>query len=149
MADEKTRDRINHLYWDSDASVGEIAERVGVSRRALYDAIEYRPVDRPCPDCGAGLGYRNRTAAENREVECPDCGFTTTLTWEPGPQVGQGIGGDGSGDQEEPEVEQEETAGPKAPVRHLPPPHGNPAVGAALLVGLAAGAMTGYLLRRR
>ena len=150
MADDETRERINRLYWDSDASVGEIADQVGVSRRALYDAIEPRPASRSCPECGGALGFRNRTAAEGGEAECADCGFTTALRVGAA-DTGQDLATDRGREPgfEEPEVEQEARAGPKTPVRRLPPPHGGAAMSAALLAGIAAGAVTAYLLRRR
>lgn len=79
MAEDEIRAQVNRLYWNSDASVGDIAGQVGLSRRALYDAIEPRPAGRPCPECGSALGFRNRTAMENREAECAECGHEATL----------------------------------------------------------------------
>lgn len=79
MAEDEIRAQVNRLYWSSDASVGDIAGQVGLSRRALYDAIEPRPAGRPCPECGSALGFRNRTAMENRQAECAECGHKATL----------------------------------------------------------------------
>lgn len=79
MAEDEIRAQVNRLYWNSDASVGDIAGQVGLSRRALYDAIEPRPAGRPCPECGSALGFRNRTAMENRQAECAECGHEATL----------------------------------------------------------------------
>lgn len=140
MADQQTSREINRLYWGSDASVSEIADRLGVSRRALYDGIEPRPAGADCPECGAPLGYRNRTAAENREAECPSCGFDTALPTSSGVP-----------DRDRTRVERERGA---APVAHYPspypPPRGHAGVlGATLVLGLAIGAVIAFLLRRR
>lgn len=65
---------VNRLYWGTDASVADIAGRLDISRRALYDAIEPAPAHLPCPECGARLGYRNRTARGRGDAECDVCG---------------------------------------------------------------------------
>jgi hypothetical protein len=137
MVDEPSRTRLNRLYWESDASVGEIADRLEISRRALYDGIEPRPAGAPCPDCGGELGFRNRTAAQNREATCADCGREVAL--EPGIP-----------DPEDPEAEREAAAGRLSPIQALRAPTGSAlAMGGALLAGLALGAVAGYFLRRR
>ncbi|MFW6202430.1 MAG: hypothetical protein ACOC8B_07620 [Gemmatimonadota bacterium] len=74
--DDDSRDgAANRLYWESDASVAEIARRLGVSRRALYDAVRPEAAGLPCPDCGTGLIYRTRTARMLGEAECSRCGL--------------------------------------------------------------------------
>lgn len=137
MADEQARREINRLYWGSDASVGEIAERLGVSRRVLYDSIEPRPANGACPDCGGTLGFRNRTAAERREAFCPDCGHEGRLEESAAPAA-------------DPEIERQERGATLAPLppRAIPSSVSGPAVGGAMLVGLAVGAALGYLARR-
>lgn len=134
MAEQETRRELNRLYWDSDASVAEIADRLDISRRALYDGIEPRPAGAPCPECGTPLGFRNRTALEAGEAECPACGRTGPVP---------------EGPTEEPQVEQERAAGPLSPTRRVPQPGGGPVLGLALLAGLALGALALYLYRRR
>lgn len=136
MADEQTRREINRLYWGSDASVGDIAERLGVSRRALYDSIEPQPANRPCPDCGGTLGFRNRTAAESREASCPDCGHQGRLERDAAPA--------------DPEIERQERAAALTPLppRSVPASVSGPALGGALLAGLTVGAVVGYFARR-
>lgn len=158
MADDQTRSEMNRLYWGSDASVGEIADRLGVSRRALYDGIDPRPAGAPCPDCGAPLGYRNRTAADRREATCGACGREMTLDGAstPGRPAEQGAaanGGARAGPEEvgeEPEVEQLKRGARLSPMppRAVPGTATGPALGGALLAGLAAGAALGYMLRR-
>lgn len=72
--DERLAREVNRLYWGTDASVADIADRLDISRRALYDAIEPAPAHLPCPECGAHLGFRNRTSRERGEAVCDACG---------------------------------------------------------------------------
>jgi hypothetical protein len=135
MADDpNTRAELNRLYWETDASVADIGDRLDISRRALYEGIEPRPAGVPCSECGSPLVYRNRTALDNREAECLDCGHGEEL-----------------GDQElveDPEVEQYRHAAALAPVRRVSYEGHGPLLGIALLVGLAAGTLTVYWVRR-
>lgn len=133
MADEETRKEINRLYWESEESVSEIGDRLDISRRALYEGIEPRPAGAPCPDCGAELGFRNRTSAENLEAECAECGRELRL------------GRDADGP--EPQVEQERSAARLSPAPEVHAGHG-PALGFTLLAGIAIGAGLAYLVRR-
>src|SRR5687768_5905870 len=52
----------NRLYWESDVSVAEIAQRLELSRRALYAAIQPLPAERNCERCGSPMTYENRSA---------------------------------------------------------------------------------------
>ena len=140
MADDQTRAEINRLYWGSDASVGDIADRLGVSRRALYDSIDPTPAGAPCTDCGSELQYRNRTAAERREASCADCGREEKLTGTPSggaDRLRDAQGGQTRGDH-----------GAPVPTRDVPPTASAPVVGGALLAGLAAGALVAYAVRQ-
>ena len=134
MADATTARELNRLYWESDLSVSEIADRLDISRRALYDGIEPLPAGRPCPECGEELVFRNRTAAENREAECPECGHETTL--EPG---------DG------PSRPMASAPSRKEPLRRraVPVPGSGPVLGTAFLTGLVVGALATSLFHRR
>ncbi len=67
-------DRANRLYWESDASVNDIASRLDLSKGALYQLIEPLAAEVPCPDCGATLEYPNRTALERGLMQCSTCG---------------------------------------------------------------------------
>ena len=142
MADDQTRAEINRLYWGSDASVGDIADRLGVSRRALYDSIDPTPAGEPCPDCGSELRFRNRTAAERRDASCVDCGREERLMG--------GAASTGEGAVEDPQVEQMARGARLSPMpsRDVPPTAGALAVAGALLAGLAAGALIAYVTRR-
>ena len=140
MAEDPTRAEINRLYWGSDDSVGDIADRLGVSRRALYDSIDPRPAGASCGDCGGPLEFRNRTALERREATCPGCGSEERVPREGGePDPG-----------EDPGIERMARGARLAPVppRSVPTTASGPVLGGALLAGLAAGAAVGYLLRR-
>jgi len=68
-----TADEANRLYWSSELSVAEIAQRLDLSRRALYDLVRPFPTTEPCPACGALLGYANRSARDGGRASCPDC----------------------------------------------------------------------------
>jgi hypothetical protein len=64
----------NELYWQSNASVAEIAARFDLSRRALYEAIRPLPADAACPACGGGLMFENRLARRTGQGVCDACG---------------------------------------------------------------------------
>ncbi len=136
MVDQETREELNRLYWESDESVADIADRMDISRRALYDSIEPRPAGVPCPECGTPLGFRNRMALENREAGCPACGHEGTV--EPPDVV---------------EASEPETGPPPpAPARRAAPwdaDSSGPVLGTALVAGLGLGALIAYLLKRR
>ena len=135
MAGANTSAELNRLYWDSDDSVGDIADRFDLSRRALYDVIEPQPTGYACPECGDELVFRNRTARDTGEAECLACDRTLEL--------------DDSelGDEAEPTVEQEERATALSPMGRPDGERSGPLLGIALLGGLALGAVLGYLYR--
>jgi transcription elongation factor Elf1 len=65
----------NEMYWESSASVNQIAERLDLSKGSLYSMIQPLPAEAPCPACGAEMAYPNRTALEKGFLICSDCGF--------------------------------------------------------------------------
>jgi hypothetical protein len=71
----KTEARVNRLYWESDLSVNAIGEEMGLSKGRLYDLLRPLPSGLGCPDCGAELGYENRTARDRDDLACSRCGF--------------------------------------------------------------------------
>lgn len=79
MSDELDADALaaqaNRLYWDSDRSVNQIADDLGVSKGALYDVVRPRDAGLPCPRCGEELVFPNRTAREKGFLTCPACGL--------------------------------------------------------------------------
>lgn len=140
MAERQDTDAdINRLYWESDLPVAEIAERLGVSRRALYDGIRPRPAGIPCPSCGGELGFRNRRAAESREAECAACGTGQVV---PGSADGRGSAGRSKGS-----AEATPRRRPPQP-DHAPERGSGPVLGAAMVAGLAVGAALGWAVRR-
>ena len=70
----------NRLYWETDMSVADIAERMGWSRRALYDAVEPLPSDVPCETCGTPLVFANRSARSSGTVTCYACAANEPAT---------------------------------------------------------------------
>lgn len=71
--------RANALYWESDESVNDIADRLDLSKGALYGLVEALSAREPCPDCSAELEYPNRTARDKGLVACPECGLEEEL----------------------------------------------------------------------
>ena len=63
----------NELYWESETSVNQIADRLGLSKGGLYAAIEPLSSDSFCPLCTARLVYLNRTALEKGHLQCSKC----------------------------------------------------------------------------
>jgi hypothetical protein len=73
MSQPVDRAEANRLYWETDESVADIARRLDVSRRALYDAIEPLPAGTACDVCGAPMAYENRSARLADDPTCPMC----------------------------------------------------------------------------
>lgn len=178
MDDQQTREELNRRYWESDASVSQIADALDISRRALYDGIEPLPAGVSCPACGGMLGFRNRTAAENQEVECTDCGRELSLEDARGARAEavdptearateareEGGAGPQAGAQSAvkagappgrrrapgpPEIEQERSAAPLSPVHRVPDAGTGMAMGSLFMLGLGVGALAAYLVRQR
>jgi hypothetical protein len=122
----------NELYWNSDASVGEIANQLGMSRRALYDVVEPKSAEVPCPTCGTTTVFANRSALAAGLARCPSCETETAI----------------------PAARSERVAMAEAPAE---PPAGNGArrtasnvtLGGAALVGAVVGAIATLILTRR
>ncbi|HEY8468779.1 MAG TPA: hypothetical protein VIL18_04010 [Longimicrobiales bacterium] len=73
--DERLAEEVSRLYWETDASVGEIAAQLDISRRALYAALRPLPAGGRCGACGEGLVFMTRSARDEGAAECPACGF--------------------------------------------------------------------------
>ena len=71
--------RANALYWESDDSVNDIADRLDLSQGALYGLVDPLPADEACPQCGGSLEYPNRTAREKGFVTCTQCDLEEEL----------------------------------------------------------------------
>jgi len=76
MSEQDTRyaAEANRLYWNDIASVSAIANRLGISRRALYDILEPQPAGVSCPACGVAAVFVNRSAVASSTARCPQCG---------------------------------------------------------------------------
>lgn len=175
MIDERLAAEVNRLYWETDASVGEIANRLGLSRRALYDALRGRPTGSTCPACGAGLVYTNRSRRDAGQATCPACGPEVDVATAEQPGVERPATGRGAAERPaaapaasrqaaegreaadrtwaEPDatVEQEWDAGRFAPIAADASYRLDRAllIGGAALLGVAAGAILMLLVRRR
>ena len=162
MRDERLAAELQRLYWESDVSVGEIARRLGISRRALYDALPALPAGAACPDCGAALVYTNRTRRAAGQASCPECGSEHAVVQSHRAMVDAGepsatdssessATDDRSWAEPDATVEQEWDAGRLAPIPAVASYRLERALllGAAALVGMAAGAILVLLTRRR
>ena len=74
MAGKSNAESVNHLYWETESSVAEIADQLGISRRALYELIEPLPSGAECATCGAEMTYANRSAKATNAGRCIVCG---------------------------------------------------------------------------
>lgn len=119
----------NELYWGSDDGVNQIAERLDLSKGALYGRIGPLPADMGCPLCGTEVAYANRTARDHDEVDCPDCG------WE------------GIGEETVPLEDSGSEHRPGLPVPSLD--NGRMLLGGALLGAAAGLVLFGFTRRRR
>lgn len=66
-------ERANELYWRSEDTVEEVAERLEMSRGALYSHVRPLEAGGECPDCGAALVYPNRSSRAAGRAACPEC----------------------------------------------------------------------------
>lgn len=64
----------NQAYWESDASVADIAARFDLSRRALYETVEPLDTGVGCSACGGALRFENRLARRTGSAVCSLCG---------------------------------------------------------------------------
>ncbi len=72
--DERAVAEANELYWDSDTPIAEIAERLDLSRRALYDAVQPLSAGERCGRCGGDLLFANRSSRKSGFATCAECG---------------------------------------------------------------------------
>jgi hypothetical protein len=73
-ADDRAIAEANRLYWDTEEPVAEIAERLDLSRRALYDAVQPFNAGSSCSRCGGELHFENRSARKAGQATCTSCG---------------------------------------------------------------------------
>jgi hypothetical protein len=64
----------NQLYWDTERSIADIAETLGVSRRALYELVLPESAGVACENCGSDVVFANRSAKAAQLARCRACG---------------------------------------------------------------------------
>jgi hypothetical protein len=71
----------NRLYWQTERSVAEIADKLTVSRRALYELITPQSSGMTCKSCGGDVVFTNRSAKAGNAGRCAKCGaeYDTTV----------------------------------------------------------------------
>lgn len=129
--DRRTEARVNRLYWESDHSVNAIGDEFGLSKGRLYELLRPLPSGLGCPECGAELGFANRTARDRGRLSCGRCGF------EGGRDEARSAPEDGT----------ELAPLPRDPLGETSPAVLSTVLG-GLLVGAAAGLLLGRYLRR-
>jgi hypothetical protein len=137
-ADEQATAEANRLYWDTDASVAEIADQLDLSRRALYGAVRPLPTGVSCGHCGGALQYENRSARKAAQATCMECGAAEHVEEEaiedavrPPLAVVGGARGDGRHDMREPDLR-----------------HRAVVLGGAAIAGVALGTVAAILATR-
>lgn len=89
-SESSTGETINQLYWDSDRTVDEIVDELGIGRNTLYSAVRPQPAGASCPDCGEGLVFTNRSNRSSSTATCRTCGREVDLADElPEPEIGR------------------------------------------------------------
>jgi len=78
-ATEALRERANRLYWTSSDTVDGVAEKLGMSRHALYAAVRPAPAGQRCAVCGKRLVYTNRSNRAASLATCSGCGRQVNL----------------------------------------------------------------------
>ncbi len=147
-------DEANQLYWDSNESVNQIGEKLGLSKGVLYGLIAPLPAGLPCPECGEEMVFPNRTARDKGFVECPACGMeeeeaAVQAFWEGESDAGA-AGGDGESTAlggRARRAMRKAMDGGRARVSEMSP-QGRIVAGTALL-GVAAGLVLGAYFRKR
>jgi hypothetical protein len=70
---DQLRRQANDLYWNSGDTVDQLAARLGMSRKAVYSAVEPFETAARCADCGDPLVFTNRTRRASGLVNCTQC----------------------------------------------------------------------------
>ncbi len=136
MHDHVGVEEANRMYWETDASVADIATRLDLSRRGLYDAIRPQPAGFACAQCGASLHFENRSARRHGTAECASCGAKRTIPAEPnGPA--------------QPVVRADARTDARALLRDPDVRHRAVMLGSAAIAGVAIGTVAALIAMRR
>jgi hypothetical protein len=140
QTDERSAAEANRLYWDSDTPIAEIADRLDLSRRALYDAVEPQPAGAPCIRCGGEMQYANRSARRAGYATCAECGAedmvdtVETEVMQASPQLGV--------------IEGERGTAERIDMRSPDLRHRAMVIGGAAIAGVAIGSVAAWLATR-
>jgi len=74
QTDERAVAEANRLYWESETPIAEIADRLDLSRRALYEAVQPVSAGVRCGRCGGEMQFGNRSARKAGYAGCLTCG---------------------------------------------------------------------------
>ena len=147
-------DEANRLYWESEESVNQIGEALGLSKGVLYGLLSPLPAGLPCPGCGDEMVFPNRTARDKGFLACPSCGMeeeeaAVQVYWESEAHTDEDLafGGPRALAHRAGQAVQQAVDSGKDRVSNLTP-RGRIIAGTALL-GAAAGLIVGGYLRRR
>jgi hypothetical protein len=147
-------DEANRLYWESEESVNQIGEALGLSKGVLYGLIAPLPAGLPCPKCGEEMVFPNRTARDKGFLACPECGMeeeedAVQAYWESEAETEEGLafGGPRELAHRAGQAVQQAMESGRERVSNLSP-RGRIIAGTALL-GAAAGLVLGAYLRKR
>jgi len=147
-------DEANRLYWESEESVNQIGEALGLSKGALYGLISPQPAGLPCPGCGEEMVFPNRTARGKGFLACPECGMeeeeaAVQAYWEGEAETDEGLifGGPKALAHRAGQAVQTALGTGRERVSNLSP-RGRIIAGTALL-GIAGGLIIGAYLRKR
>lgn len=130
----------NHLYWETDTPVADIAARFDLSRRALYETVQPIPAGETCSQCGGDLRFENRLARRTGSATCAGCGARVELA---SPAVRRPKAGRPSGrDLRAAEGRADDARSNDLRSRAV-------LLGGAALAGVAVGSVAAWLARRR
>lgn len=130
IKDDAQAAEANRLYWKQSASVGEIANQLGISRRALYEVLQPRPAGVMCPRCGNEGVFVNRSAHAAGMARCLNCQIEIEAG-APAP----------SEDVAQPQVVARTNGNPRSGFKV--------GIGSAALMGVVVGAVATFLLTHR
>ena len=147
---------VNRLYWDSDTSVNQIGEELGLSKGALYGILHHLSAGLPCIKCGEEMAYPNRTARDKGFVACQSCGYedleeVVQEHWQDAAELeAAGVPVDappGLSKSSESDLEKEDFRALEQPVGDRR--FGTRALAGSALLGVAAGIVIGSLISKR